>query len=245
MPVFDEIGKKISSVGQNTVKAVNDFSQTTKLKDKIKAEQNAINNYYLEIGQAYFKQNADTVDGPYAEFINQVRSRLGRIAELEREISVIQNKKTCLNCGAGAEMDCLFCPYCGTAFPSSLNSRVEDSDFCTKCGARLVAGADFCTVCGSAVEKKSETNAPPTSVCNACGAPLSEGAVFCVECGMHVEREVEESSFIEVPDAIEEEYPLAQEEDLSVQTCNACGAELKEDALFCMECGMKVEDAKE
>ena len=206
MPILDEIGKKIATVGKGTAKAVGDFSQTVKLKDQIKAEQNAINTYYMELGREYYKQNSDNTGNPHSEIVDQIRLRFGRIAELEREISALQNEKVCAACGAGANVDCLFCPRCGTAFPAIADNS-EDSlgDACPDCGKPLLEDDVFCPGCGLRVDGMgTETDdddieeAEPideeeadSDTCPDCGAKLEEDAAFCVECGFRIETQGE------------------------------------------------------
>ncbi|MCL1895967.1 MAG: zinc ribbon domain-containing protein [Clostridiales bacterium] len=238
MPILDEIGKKITTVGKGTVKAVGDFSQTVKLKDQIKAEQNAINSYYTELGRAYYKQNSDNADNPYSEIIDRIRSRFGRITELEHEISALQNEKICANCGAGANMDSLFCPRCGAGFPATAdNSDNSPGDACPACGKPLVEDDVFCPGCGLRVDGGG--------VCPSCGELLNEDDSFCPGCGLRSHEGEEEgdgeTNLAEELGETDETEPLAEEDGYFGPVCPACGSPINEEDEFCIECGLRIE----
>ena len=51
---FSNFGKKISNVGQETVKRTKEIAEISKLSNKIKDEEKKIDGLYTELGKKYF-----------------------------------------------------------------------------------------------------------------------------------------------------------------------------------------------
>ncbi len=96
------------------------------------------------------------------------------------------------------------------------------------------------------------------NTCKHCGAELNENSHFCAECGQKVESEViKEENISKADDGVVDESnaceqtaecnqnmetEVMQEEIVNEsKTCKQCGAELKENDVFCAGCGQKVE----
>jgi len=210
-PIIDEIGKKLSSAGQKSVKAVSDFSQTTKLKDQIVEEKNKISLFYMEIGENYYRLNKKKPNIQFVDIINQIKLCEERINDIEREIQVIQNVKVCPNCEETIDYGAAFCPKCGFAFNEDFGDEEGESIYCTYCGTQVPADSDFCIECGQPIV-----------------SPAAEDSLETQDAEINNEPGIEENDSKEVE----------QEEETAV--CPNCGKELFPEAVFCSECRTRV-----
>ncbi|MDR0851481.1 MAG: zinc ribbon domain-containing protein [Clostridiales Family XIII bacterium] len=176
---MNELGKKISTAGSNTVKAVSDMSQISKLKDSITDEQRRINSYYVQIGQQFFEKHPDAQEEPFLSICSYIKNSITLIENYERDIRAIQDIKICPECGAECKFSSIFCPSCGVPFQNVEPENLAPGYRCSNCGASLQEGALFCTECGQHVEQAD----PAAPRCINCGAVLQEDARFCSECG--------------------------------------------------------------
>lgn len=95
-------------------------------------------------------------------------------------------------------------------------SEPELADFCACCGAVLDPENTFCTQCGTKRTPKAEVSAP-----------------------------VEDATPVEEPVVVTEEpaeAPAGEEKELQ-RLCAQCGSPVREDALFCTQCGARYESA--
>ncbi len=168
----------------------------------------------------------------------------------------------CSSCSAKLPEGAQFCLQCGRPC-NTLDSEPElepipDSEstpLCTVCGATLLENAQFCLHCGHPCNTlDSEPGLEPipdpelTPLCTVCGATLLENAQFCLHCGYPCnasdsepeaapEQRIPSEKSRESDSSFEPELPLEPEQTPSV--CVACGAVLRENALFCSECGLR------
>ena len=196
MAIIDEIGNKIASAGKKTSKAFSDMSQVSKLKDSISAEQSKINQLYAAMGKAYYDRYGTVVkEDPFSSMSSQIQGCLDTITRYEEEIKMVQDTKTCPQCGTECKYNSVFCFSCGFAFPKITEATGAEIKFCSNCGASLIPGSVFCSDCGQSLIQSqatpnvvSEPIVEPISaqekVCSNCGAELIEDAVFCIECGI-------------------------------------------------------------
>lgn len=78
--------------------------------------------------------------------------------------------------------------------------------------------------------------------CENCGAELEDSAVFCEECGAKVETVPQEKAVDSEQSKEAEKQDNAEIDDAVIDTSNKpVGKELEDDAMFCEECGAKVE----
>lgn len=214
---FDKIGDFAKSVGDKTGGMI----ETTKIRDKIKAENDAIIELQKQIGELCWNKFESGVqfDEDINGLLEQIKAGYERIARYEEEIEAIAKASeaagdlTCQSCGTVNPAGTNFCSTCGTKIQPP---PPADNAACIKCGAMNPADAKFCIQCGAKIEKQAASGAV---VCPNCSASNSEGTRFCVQCGTNIEA------------ASKETLP---------RLCPSCGAEVGPDAVFCGECGQKL-----
>lgn len=198
MSIFDEIGKKVSQVGAETVKMTKELSETAKLNSAINAAENTINTVYANIGKLYYEKNIENPDEMYAEMFASIEAQKQIIQRNKDQLRIIKNVNVCENCNAEVAMGVAFCPNCGSKIKRFVPAGMK---VCTACGELMELDSKFCIKCGAkndevtgeavevaaSVEEAATTEDENKNVCKACDEVLEEGAGFCSGCGAKVE----------------------------------------------------------
>lgn len=217
MGVFDNLSKTVTDAGNKT----KDISETIRLNSLVAQNGKEIEGLYTKIGETYVSMHKDRPDAEFIEYVDKIKELELQNDEYRLKIERIKGTKKCKSCGAEISKDSIFCNVCGTKCDEepdvAVNSNVRK---CSKCGAELLDDARFCIVCGATVDE-SEFDLPVIE-----------------------EPVVDESEFdlpvIEVPVVDKSEFENEEKSSKS-RFCTYCGYELDQDALFCENCGHKVE----
>lgn len=203
MAFFDNIGKKISDLGQGAMTKTRDLAYSARTSAAISDEERKINSYYSQLGRLYYAKCAGSADGEFLNIVNMIKDSNRRIEELRAENRARKGLVKCPQCGAENAVDSLFCCACGNrmefhaATPSGGAENVSDEEVAgqdivpdeetgrTGSGVSTEEQADNEHAAdGTAAEVSAqESEVPEQRVCSSCGAPLDEGAVFCGSCG--------------------------------------------------------------
>jgi len=98
--------------------------------------------------------------------------------------AMMQQPKSCSNCGALIPINSAFCPNCGANQAPPAAQPKRSGLFCANCGAPIQASTKFCVNCGAKVSPQSEGKKCPN-----CGAAISSPSKFCPECGKPLSEE--------------------------------------------------------
>jgi len=155
MPLFDEIGKKISQTTQSALKGTKDFADIARLNSQIAEEQKLCNSFYMQIGQKYYEMHKGDGDDDFGGLCASITDSIAKIADLQNGIQEIRGIKKCQGCGAEIPASSTFCGTCGhdTRLPGAEGegapAAVEPAGRkCPGCGADVAEGVSFCTGCG-------------------------------------------------------------------------------------------------
>ena len=143
MAILDDIGKKITDVGQMT----KDIADVAKYNSMIMEEEKAIRELYEKIGEKYTAECSDSATGQFKEWTDAVAGSKQRIAEYREVIRNLKGITVCPACGTELDAGAAFCSVCGEKILREEPSveRVP----CVKCGAMVIRGSRFCTSCGA------------------------------------------------------------------------------------------------
>ena len=151
---FNDIGKKISSVGNSVMNRAKNATMLNDLKGRIAQEQKNIDGQFLELGRQYYSLKKEESGDEFQPMIDLIREGYERIAELEKQCESIQNTKICRGCGAVLEADARFCIKCGMRVEEEKAESPQmpgtGQKHCKYCGAQLPESAMFCNKCGEA-----------------------------------------------------------------------------------------------
>lgn len=150
MSFFDEVGKKITDVGQGTIQKTKNMADVAKLNSVISEEEQKIKSTYEQIGQIYVQKYRQNPEPDLEAYVRAIVLSEQKIAESNHSIQELKGMVACSKCGAMVDKDAAFCPTCGNAMPVKEKTVVAAS-FCTSCGAAVVPGQKFCVSCGAPV----------------------------------------------------------------------------------------------
>lgn len=152
MGFFDEVGKKISTAGQDAIAKTKDFADITKLNSNISDEQNRINSTYTQLGKLYYEIHKDDCEEALSLLVSSINDSMNKIKELQQQIIDIKGIVKCANCGAEVDKSAAFCASCGTAIPKEAvveETQVLEDKTCPSCGTVIVGDSVFCGNCGT------------------------------------------------------------------------------------------------
>lgn len=169
MSFFDEVGKKITDVSQETIQKTRNMADTAKMNSAISDEQQKIKFAQGEIGRIYMQKHRNDPELEVADFVSQIILAEQKIAELNRTIQELKGMSECPKCKGMVDKEALFCPLCGNAMPKKEQPAV--TSYCTACGAAVVEGQRFCVACGTPVNTGMVQ--PPEDTQTACGTSVN------------------------------------------------------------------------
>ena len=149
MSFFDEIGKKVTQVGNDTVKMTKDLSEIAKLNMAITSSEKKIQELYGQIGKSYFEKYSGNADSEFYDLISEINNQNGLIRENKEKICTIKGVTSCKNCGSEVSAESAFCPACGAKVERVVP---ENMTVCPGCGELVENDAKFCTKCGAVVK---------------------------------------------------------------------------------------------
>ncbi|NLO49409.1 MAG: zinc ribbon domain-containing protein [Clostridiales bacterium] len=186
MAFFNKIGEFAKSVGDKTGGMI----EVTKLKGKIKDENDAILDLEQKIGALLWTRyyEGERFEDDINELLGQIKEGFDRIAGYQEEIEAINkadrtqaSSLICTNCGSANEPDTRFCSSCGTKLTEP-TPAAQAEKICSSCGVSNAADTKFCVECG-----KNLDSSPEPRICTACGAAVLPDTKFCGSCGQKTE----------------------------------------------------------
>ena len=88
--------------------------------------------------------------------------------------------------------------------------------------------------------KRQITTIKGVGICPNCGAEISKDAAFCSSCGNPVPKETKED--VVDSQVVSEEIVPTEAEVVEEKKCPKCGEKIEEGAVFCVNCGAKLDD---
>lgn len=161
MSFFDEVGKKITDVGQGTIQKTKNMADVAKLNSQITDEEQKIKSSCEQIGRIYVQKYRHNPDPDLEAYVKAVVLSEQKIAESNHLIQSIKGMVACSKCGAMVDKDAAFCPSCGNAMPVK-DKPIVAAAFCTACGAAIVPGQKFCVSCGTPIVTMDAAQTQPT-----------------------------------------------------------------------------------
>ena len=88
MPFFEDIGKKISNMGQTAVEKTKCSTETLRLNNQIREEQRLCKDLYQQIGQQYAQQYETNPDPAFESLMKQLHDAQERITSYQEQIQI-------------------------------------------------------------------------------------------------------------------------------------------------------------
>ena len=221
MAFFEDLGKKLSGVGQSAVQKTQNATDSIRLNNQINEEERKINAAYLNIGKRYVELHGSKMEPEFAAWIQEIEGCQQRINECRVQVRRNKGLTVCTNCGAEIP---------------------EMSPFCKLCGAKNVVAEQLAAQRAAEEEAKRQAEAERQAAaaaanrCTKCGHPLNPGTAFCTNCGAPVAAPAAAIAPTPAPAA-----PTPAAAPAAEAICKKCGKPLATGAAFCTNCGTKVE----
>lgn len=239
MAFFEDLGKKISGVGQSAVQKTQNATDSIRLNNQISEEERKMNAAYLNIGKRYVELYGTKKDPEFEAWISEIEGCQYRINECRVQVRRNKGLTVCTNCGAEIPETSPFCKLCGTknmvAEQIAAQRAAEEEAKRAAEAERQAAQAAQARAWAeqqAAMQAQAQT-AQTQNCCTKCGNPIANGAAFCTNCGTPITT----ASAPAAPAPSDAESAAA-----STGICKKCGQTLTPGAAFCTGCGAKVEE---
>jgi len=153
MPIFDEIGKKITQSTQSALKNTKDVADLSRLNTQIADEEKLIFSFYMQIGKKYYDLHGTEADEEFKLLCDSITETQERITELKIAVQEIKGFRRCSSCGGDVPIVSAFCGTCGHDTRND-PAIVEEEDIpkkCPNCGKVIAENMSFCTECGQKI----------------------------------------------------------------------------------------------
>lgn len=160
MAFFDELGKKISSVGQGAIEKTKNATSSAKINSSISEENKLITECFKQIGELYYR-NYKTSENPDIQHqIDLIIHAEQNIENHQRQLLEIRGVTICPICDREIPIGASFCSNCGYKMPETVNNtQTEKHGFnCPKCNAITNENLNFCTNCGAKLHEEDFDN---------------------------------------------------------------------------------------
>lgn len=151
MSIFDEIGKKITDVGQETATKAKKFTEIAKLNSLIGDKEKEISNLFVELGHSYYERKKN--DESPEETVKQITAFYEEIEAYKKQIVELKGFGNCPQCGAEVTNGAVFCNSCGAKLndekAKAEEAKAEEEKTCPQCGMKVGESDLFCNSCGN------------------------------------------------------------------------------------------------
>ena len=156
--IAGKVGDKVEQTAKSASDSVQKMNEKSRLKKEIAQHEADINQIFINIGKKFMEENPDNAD--YAEFFSQIADKKALIESTQTQLTALEDKINCKNCGAPLAKDAKFCDKCGAkveeaAAEAPAETPAEEAaaeKVCPKCGAAAAADQNFCEKCGEKID---------------------------------------------------------------------------------------------
>ena len=98
MAFFEDLGKKLSGVGQSAVQKTQNATDSIRLNNQINEEKRKINAAYLNIGKRYVELHGSKMEPEFAAWIQEIEGCQQRINECRVQVRRNKGLTVCTKC---------------------------------------------------------------------------------------------------------------------------------------------------
>lgn len=113
MAFFEDLGKKLTKVGEAAAEKTKGVAEFTKLNAKILDIQTKLDKAYMEVGKKYLELHPANDEADMEAAVNVVYALEDQLKELRRQLQELKGTVKCDVCGAACDNNDAFCKKCG------------------------------------------------------------------------------------------------------------------------------------
>ncbi len=148
MAFLDELGQKVSTVGQNAKQKAKCISETARIREGIAAQEKQLYQFYYEVGKIYVGHHYRNYEDHFSELIPSIIEAETKLRDLRNQLNALEKEGKCEYCGAVVAKNAKFCMSCG----KEVQKVQDNASRCPVCGAAISAELAFCTSCGTKIQ---------------------------------------------------------------------------------------------
>lgn len=148
--IAEKVGDTVDKGINMSKDSYNKLTEKNRIKKEVTRLNAEINNIFISVGRKLYNEEAE--NPLFATVFADVRAKEAEIAELNRQLSVLDGISACPVCGENVHKGDPACPKCGALLESKPETDAAVTEvFCSQCGAKLNSDAKFCNHCGAKV----------------------------------------------------------------------------------------------
>ena len=113
MAFFEDLGKKLTKVGEAAAEKTKEVAEFTKANAKILDVQNKLDKAYMEVGKRYVELHPANDEEGMTEVVTVVFDMEEQLKDLRKQLQELKGTVKCEVCGFECEADDGFCRKCG------------------------------------------------------------------------------------------------------------------------------------
>ncbi len=152
MAFFDDLGKKITSAGQEAIEKTKNATGVARINSLVSEEEKFISECYRRLGEAFYTKYGTSDDADLQQHIDCINLSISKIAAYRDEIYNLKGVRPCATCGVEIPVTSVFCPHCGNRSDNYV-PPVPTEAKCVGCGETVDLSLSFCTNCGTKIQK--------------------------------------------------------------------------------------------
>lgn len=113
MAFFEDLGKKLTKVGEATVQKTKEVADLTKVNAKILDVQNKLDKAYVVVGKKYVELHPVNDEEGMQEVVDAVYALEDQLKDLRKQVQNLKGVIKCEVCGCECDAEAGFCSKCG------------------------------------------------------------------------------------------------------------------------------------
>ena len=113
MAFFEDLGKKLTKVGEVAAEKPKGVAEFTKINAKILEIQNKLDKAYMEAGKKYLELHPANDEEEMKGVVNAVYELEDQLKNLRKQLQELKGTVKCEVCDAECDADDVFCRKCG------------------------------------------------------------------------------------------------------------------------------------
>ena len=131
--VADSAVQKTKSVADNAVQKTKNAADSARIHGQISDEEKNIRRLYLSLGEQYYKAHKADNECEFSFIVSEINEAEKRISDYSEQLRGLKESRSEGN--FGTETPLIRCPNCGKQMPA-------DTKFCGECGSKIEKAED-------------------------------------------------------------------------------------------------------